>query len=271
MGENKWRDEDSWPLERAKPTQLLPSLGRQGQQRHRRWRAFYLSRCALKAQTCSSTTLPTPFPPSAARSAATRRIWLPARAIRNRSKPVLMCWSTPRRLLESDMEVTGPSHSRLIRNFFCRRYGLYRQVSRCLRPNGFAQNLTEGILRASFRESTTAEPKLIVPGKVYEYKIDLWSTSNVFLKGHRIRLEVSSSNFPRFDRNLNTGKLASTSASFVKATNTILHDKSIPARCSAGGATVKRFVAGSSAVKGEQQGFSVAWNSISSIRVPSGS
>ena len=58
-----------------------------------------------------------------------------------------------------------------------------------------------------YRDSTTA-PKPIVPGQVYEYKIDMWSTSNVFLKGHRIRLEVSSSNFPRFDRNLNTGKNA---------------------------------------------------------------
>ena len=95
-------------------------------------------------------------------------------------------------------------------------------------PNGFAQNLTEGILRASYRESTTGAPKPIVPGKVYEYKIDLWSTSNVFLKGHSIRLEVSSSNFPRFDRNLNTGKDASTDSTFVKATNTILHDSTHP-------------------------------------------
>ena len=95
-------------------------------------------------------------------------------------------------------------------------------------PNSFAQNLTEGILRASFRESTQGEPKPIVPGQVYEYKIDLWSTSNVFLKGHRIRLEVSSSNFPRFDRNLNTGKRAADSSDFVKATNTILHDSEHP-------------------------------------------
>jgi hypothetical protein len=94
-------------------------------------------------------------------------------------------------------------------------------------PNGFAQNLTEGILRASYRESTS-EAKSIVPGKVYEYKIDMWATSNVFLKGHRIRLEVSSSNFPRFDRNLNTGKSASVSSEFVKATNTIYHDPAYP-------------------------------------------
>ena len=95
-------------------------------------------------------------------------------------------------------------------------------------PDGVAINLTEGILRAKFRESTTAAPKPITPGQVYEYKIDLWSTSNVFMKGHRIRLEVSSSNFPRFDRNLNTGKDAATENRFVKATNTILHDAAHP-------------------------------------------
>jgi putative CocE/NonD family hydrolase len=78
-----------------------------------------------------------------------------------------------------------------------------------------------------YRESTSAA-KPIVPGKVYEYKIDMWSTSNVFLKGHRIRLEVSSSNFPRFDRNLNTGKDASDSPAFVKAANTIYHDPAYP-------------------------------------------
>jgi uncharacterized protein len=95
-------------------------------------------------------------------------------------------------------------------------------------PDGFARNLTEGILRARFRESTAGAAKLMTPGQVYEFKIDLWSTSNVFLKGHRIRLEVSSSNFPRFERNLNTGKDASTSAEMVTATNTVLHDAAHP-------------------------------------------
>lgn len=94
-------------------------------------------------------------------------------------------------------------------------------------PNGFAQNLTEGIIRARYRESKE-EARLMQPGKVYQFKIDLWSTSNLFQKGHRIRLEISSSNFPRFDRNLNTGKPAASDALFVKATNTILHDNAHP-------------------------------------------
>ena len=70
--------------------------------------------------------------------------------------------------------------------------------------------------------------KPLVPGTVYHLTIDLWSTGNVFLKGHKIRVEISSSNFPRFDRNLNTGKDAATDATFVKATNTVLHDAAHP-------------------------------------------
>src|SRR5277367_7056942 len=71
-------------------------------------------------------------------------------------------------------------------------------------PCGFARNLTDGIIRARVRESRS-DPKLMVAGKVYEFKVDLWATANVFKAGHRVRLEISSSNFPRFDRNPNTG------------------------------------------------------------------
>ena len=71
-------------------------------------------------------------------------------------------------------------------------------------PDGRAINLTDGILRARYRNSL-AEPELLEPGTVYELTLDLTATSNVFLPGHRIRLEVSSSNFPRYDRNTNTG------------------------------------------------------------------
>jgi putative CocE/NonD family hydrolase len=66
------------------------------------------------------------------------------------------------------------------------------------------------------------------PGETYKLSIDLWATSNVFLKGHRLRLEISSSNFPRFDRNLNTGEDAGRGTRWVKATNTIVHDREHP-------------------------------------------
>ena len=140
------------------------------------------------------------------------------------NRPDVLVYSTPP--LEQDMEVTGP----VTLDLFAKSSAVDTDFTAKLVdvwPNGFAQNLTEGILRARYRESTTGAPKPIVPGKIYEYKIDLWSTSNVFLKGHRIRLEVSSSNFPRFDRNLNTGQ-APPSSDFVKATNTILHDSEHP-------------------------------------------
>ena len=71
-------------------------------------------------------------------------------------------------------------------------------------PDGRAIFLTDGILRARYRNSL-AEPEPLTPGQVYEVTLDLSVTSNVFRPGHRIRLEVSSSNFPRFDRNTNTG------------------------------------------------------------------
>jgi putative CocE/NonD family hydrolase len=94
-------------------------------------------------------------------------------------------------------------------------------------PDGRAINLCEGILRARYRESIT-EPTLIEPGKVYRYEIDLWVTSNVFLPGHQIRLEVSSSNFPRFDRNPNSGKTFGSDTELLKAEQTIYHTKEYP-------------------------------------------
>lgn len=71
-------------------------------------------------------------------------------------------------------------------------------------PDGTANNIADGIIRARYRESMT-EPSLLSPGEVYKFEIDLTATSIVFDVGHRIRLEISSSNFPRFDRNPNTG------------------------------------------------------------------
>ena len=94
-------------------------------------------------------------------------------------------------------------------------------------PDGYARNLTDGIIRARYRQpGQPASP--IQPGQVYQYTIDLWATSNVFKKGHRIRLEISSSNFPRFDRNTNTGKAIGTDSSFVSALQTVSHTSEYP-------------------------------------------
>src|SRR5262249_50553610 len=94
-------------------------------------------------------------------------------------------------------------------------------------PTGYAQNLTEGILRLRYRDSQE-KPELLKPGMVYKGKVDLWATSNVFLAGHKIRLEISSSHFPRFDRNLNTGEEQARASRVAKATSTVVHDKEHP-------------------------------------------
>jgi uncharacterized protein len=98
-------------------------------------------------------------------------------------------------------------------------------------PDGHAELLTEGILRARYRHGLAA-PEPLEPGRVHELRVDLWATSNVFGVGHRIRLEVSSSNFPRFDRNPNTGGVIATTGpdELVTAVTTVHHDSGHPSR-----------------------------------------
>jgi hypothetical protein len=91
-------------------------------------------------------------------------------------------------------------------------------------PNGEARNLTDGILRARYRESLE-KAKLMKPGEVYHLEIDAGVTSNRFGKGHRIRVEISSSNFPRFDRNLNTGRAVEEETQTRSAKQVVYHDR----------------------------------------------
>lgn len=98
-------------------------------------------------------------------------------------------------------------------------------------PDGRAENLADGILRARYRDSLS-EPSPLTPGEVYELRIDLVATANVFAAGHRIRVDVSSSNFPRFDRNTNTGGTIAeeAAADLVVADNTVHHTPVHPSR-----------------------------------------
>ena len=102
-------------------------------------------------------------------------------------------------------------------------------------PDGRAMVVTDGIIRASARESYPApgiikptQPTFIEPGEVYEYVLDLWATGLTFLEGHRIRVEVTSSSFPRWDRNLNTGEDTKDSSRSVVAHQRIFHDPKSP-------------------------------------------
>src|SRR5207253_1799142 len=151
------------------------------------------------------------------------------RTIENRND-VLVYSTKP---LAEDMEVTGPvtlelwAKSSAVDTDFTAKLV---DVS----PSGFATNLTDGILRMRYRDSQE-RPEMMNPDQVYKISVDLWATSNVFKKGHILRLEVSSSNFPRFDRNLNNGTTryirtgdGPSADQFVTATNAVLHDTDHP-------------------------------------------
>jgi len=95
-------------------------------------------------------------------------------------------------------------------------------------PDGRSINVTEGVLRARFRERDWAHPQRVEPGRVWAYTLELQPTSNVFKSGHRIRLDLTSSNFPLWDRNLNTGHPPGTDTEICVAEQTIYHDAERP-------------------------------------------
>jgi hypothetical protein len=226
MGENKWRYEDAWPLERAKATSYY--LHSTANANSASGSGMLLDRAIKFADKSDTFTYDPANPvPTVGGPLCCDPQHLPAGPRDQKDvearQDVLVYSTQP---LDQDLEVTGPvtldlfaASTAVDTDFTAKLVDVW--------PNGYAQNLTEGILRARYRETTTAA-KPIEPGQIYEYKIDLWSTSDVFLKGHVIRLEVSSSNFPRFDRNLNTGKSAATDSQFVKAAQTIYHDAAHP-------------------------------------------
>jgi putative CocE/NonD family hydrolase len=134
-------------------------------------------------------------------------------------RPDILVYSTPP--LERAIEVTGPVRATI----WASSSAVDTDFTAMLvdvAPSGEAINLCDGILRARWR-SSRAKPMLLAPGQAEKFEIDLVATSNLFKKGHRVRLEVASSNFPRFDRNLNTGK-GPDSGEVVVATNTVFHD-----------------------------------------------
>ncbi len=137
---------------------------------------------------------------------------------------VLVFTSAP---VTDDTEVTGPVVVKLFAassapdtDFIARLIDVY--------PDGTAYNLCEGIIRARFRESIWEPPRLLTPGKVYEYTIELLPTSNVFKKGHSIRVHITSSNFPLYDRNPNTGHEQGMDAELQIAEQTVHHHRKYP-------------------------------------------
>jgi putative CocE/NonD family hydrolase len=139
-------------------------------------------------------------------------------------RPDILVYTTPP--LATDIEVTGPVSVTLYASSSAPDTDWTAKLVD-VHPDGTAVNLNNGIQRASFRESSTT-PSLIEPGKVYQYTIDVWPTSNLFRAGHSIRLEISSSDFPQFDPNPNTGSWLGESTATQIAHQTVLHDAQHP-------------------------------------------
>ena len=140
----------------------------------------------------------------------------------------VLVYSSP--VLRDAVEVIGPIELRLFVSSSARDTDFTGKLVDVY-PDGRAMILSEGILRARYRESFT-DPELMEPETIYELRLNLWATANVFLPGHSIRLEVSSSNFPRFDRNSNTGGVIASESreQYHPAINRIYHDAAHPSR-----------------------------------------
>ena len=225
MGDNTWRNESAWPLARTQVTRYF--LHSAGKANTASGDGLLATTASTKEEADTFTYDPAdPVPTIGGPLCCDPSHLAPGpkdQSLAEARRDVLV-YSTP--VLERDLEVTGPVTLDLFASSTAPDTDFTAKLVDVF-PDGTPYNLTEGILRARFRLGS-GEATPIVPGKIYEYKIDLWSTSNVFLKGHRIRLEVWSSNFPRFDRNLNTGLSAASSSTFVSATNVVYHDADHP-------------------------------------------
>jgi uncharacterized protein len=225
MGANQWREEDDWPSPRSRDTRyFLHSAGKAN---------------SLRGDGSLTTTTP-------GSESSDHYLYDPAKPVPTVGGPLccdaahlapgprdqravearddVLVYSTP--ALTQDLEVTGPVRA----EFFAKSSAVDTDFTAKLVdvwPDGFAQNLTAGIVRARYRNSQE-KSELMDPGQVYKFTLDLWATSNLFRKGHVLRLEISSSDFPRFDRNPNKGEQAAFSEKYVPAKNTIYHDAEHP-------------------------------------------
>lgn len=223
MGTNEWRQESEWPLSR---TRYIP---------------FYLhsknGANSLNGDGTLSTVKPEreepdtyvydPANPVPTKGGATLFTGIctmgpqDQREIEGR-EDVLVYTSAP---LSEELEVTGPVKALIWAlsdaddtDFTAKLVDVF--------PDGTAYQLTEGVIRAKHQNGYV--PTDSIAGKVILYEIDLWATSNVFLPDHSIRLEISSSNFPQYDANLNTGCKVTHLVKFKKAVQAVFHDEQHP-------------------------------------------
>jgi putative CocE/NonD family hydrolase len=224
MGENRWRFEHEWPLARTRYTKYyLQSAG------HANGSAGGGTLDARQAGDAPTDTFvydpASPVPTLGGTSCCSAVPNGPHNQARIETRDDVLIYTTP--VLTEALEVTGPLTMKLYAATSAADTDWTAKLVDVW-PDGYAQNLQDGILRARYRRGKAQPASLPEPGKVTEYDIDMWATSNLFLSGHRIRLEISSSNFPHFDRNLNTGEDPATGTRMQKATQTIYHSTKYP-------------------------------------------
>lgn len=227
MGVNEWRHADSWPL---------PGTDFQNWHFHSQGSANSLNGNGSLSRDEPGTEPPDSFVYNPLNPVPTRggglccnAVWSLGGAYDQRpveAREDVLVYSTEE--LSEPVNVTGPvkvvlhaSSSALDTDWTAKLVDVH--------PCGYARSLTDGILRARYRNSMS-DGELIEPGEIIEYEIDLWATSSVFQPGHRIRVEISSSNFPRFDRNPNTGELPGRSTDVASALQTVHHSSAYPSR-----------------------------------------
>jgi putative CocE/NonD family hydrolase len=175
--------------------------------------------------------------------------WAPARDMKDRAvlaaRSDVLVFDTPP--LDSDLEVTGPLCVRLHAASSAEDTDFIATLDD-VHPGGYVHLVQQGIVRARYRDAGGDQP--LEPGRVYAYDIDLWSTSYVFRAGHRLRLEVSSSEFDRFDRNLNVYEQWASGTRPRVARQTVWHDAEHPSRLSLSVYTAARSAAGEEAGPG---------------------
>lgn len=230
----QWRDEQEWPLKRTKFT------------------PYYVHRDGTLAAAMPGEAAPTkylfdpknPVPtiggnvssegPLMPRGAADQRcraaLWACKDTLPLSTRSDVLVFRTP--ALTQPVEVTGPLVVNLWvasnapdTDFTAKLVDVYPPSKDY--PNGLELNVADGLVRARYRDSLE-KATLMEPGKIYKVSLEMYPTSLVFGKGHRIRLDISSSNFPRFDVNPNTGEPLNNNRRWAVAENTIYHDAQHP-------------------------------------------
>jgi len=222
MGDNKWRYEDEWPLARTKYTSYYL---------HSKGHANTLDGDGLLDMRKPGDSLVDNYvydPNDPITITLGIDLWSMAKELKDRvsveKRKDVLVYTMPK--LNKELEITGPINVTLFAASSATDTDFTATLVDVF-PDGYAHMIQEGIVRARYRNSDS-EASLIEPGKIYEYTIDLWATSYVVKQGHRIRVEISSSNFNRWDRNPNTGNEFGMDDKVVKATQTIYHDKKHP-------------------------------------------